>query len=100
MKGTRGYAAEAVELFVRYECFGFEHAHAAVLHLIPTTPGKVLDIGSGTGRDAAYLAAKGHRVVAVEPTGALRKRAAALHKSPAIEWIDDGLPDASRRVAG
>lgn len=99
MKGTRGYAAAASKLFARYESFGFEHAHAAVLHLIPTAPGRVLDIGAGAGRDAAYLAAKGHRVVAVEPTGALRMRAAALHKSPAIEWADDGLPDLERIVA-
>jgi protein-L-isoaspartate O-methyltransferase len=37
----------------------------------------VLDIGSGTGRDAAGLAAMGHSVVAVEPTAELRIGAAA-----------------------
>jgi hypothetical protein len=31
-----------------------------------------LDIGAGTGRDAAGFAALGHRVLAVEPTAALR----------------------------
>jgi SAM-dependent methyltransferase len=53
----------------------------------------VLDIGAGTGRDAAWFAEMGHRVVAVEPTDALRLGAMKLHPSPRIEWIDDGLPD-------
>ncbi len=40
----------------------------------------------------AGFAALGHRVVAVEPTAALRTRAALLHPSLLIEWIDDCLP--------
>ena len=64
-----------------------------MLHLIPTAPCLVLDIGSGTGRDAAALAAMGHRVVAVEPTAEMRMRNAALHPSRQIEWLDDSLPD-------
>ena len=71
-------------------------AHRAVLHLIPAVPSHVLDIGSGTGRDAAWFAAQGHRVVAVEPTEALRLPAMALHRSPRIEWLDDSLPDLAR----
>jgi hypothetical protein len=35
----------------------------------------------------------GHRVVAVEPTAEMRLRAAELHPSPLIEWVDDGLPE-------
>jgi hypothetical protein len=38
----------------------------------------------------------GHAVVAVEPTVALRGRAAALHPSSRIEWLEDGLPDPAR----
>ena len=92
VKGTAGYADEAADLLVRYESFDFEEAHAAVLDLLPAAPGDVLDVGSGTGRDAAYLTAKGNRGVAVEPTAALRKAAAELHPSAAIEWVDDALP--------
>jgi SAM-dependent methyltransferase len=91
--GTQGYADEAEELFRRYEAIPAADAHRAVLHLIPTAPSGVLDIGSGTGRDAAWLAAMGHRVVAVEPTAAMRIPAMALHRSPRIEWLDDSLPD-------
>ncbi|MGE3415656.1 MAG: class I SAM-dependent methyltransferase [Bradyrhizobium sp.] len=67
--------------------------HAPVLHLISKQPGKILDIGAGTGRDAAWFAAMGHHVVAVEPTAPLRNAAIALHPSPRIEWLDDRLPD-------
>src|SRR5204863_3062756 len=63
------------------------------LHLIPAEPSGVLDIGSGTGRDAAWFAAMGHRVVTVEPADAMRLPAMALHPSPRIEWLDDSLPE-------
>jgi SAM-dependent methyltransferase len=93
VSGTEGYADEAEELFRRYESIPAADAHRAVLHLIPATPGNVLDIGSGTGRDAAWFASQGHRVVAVEPTDAMRLPAMALHPSPRIEWLNDSLPD-------
>jgi SAM-dependent methyltransferase len=93
MIGTQGYAAEADDLFARYEGLAFEKVHSAVLHLMPTTPARVLDIGAGTGRDAAWFAAQGHQIVAVEPTDAMRLRAMALHPSPRIAWVDDGLPE-------
>jgi SAM-dependent methyltransferase len=93
VSGTEGYAEEADELFKLYEAISAAHSHRAVLHLIPTAPASILDIGSGTGRDAAWFASQGHRVVAVEPTDAMRIPAMALHPSPAIEWLDDSLPD-------
>jgi len=93
VSGTEGYAEEAEELFRVYESFPAADAHRAVLHLIPTSPCRILDIGSGTGRDAAWFASMGHRVVAVEPTDAMRLPAMALHPSPQIEWLNDSLPD-------
>src|SRR6202165_3887171 len=93
VSGTEGYADEAEDLFKRYESIPAADAHRAVRHLIPAAPSRVLDIGSGTGRDAAWFASMGHRVVAVEPTDAMRLPAMALHPSPQIEWIDDSLPD-------
>jgi 2-polyprenyl-3-methyl-5-hydroxy-6-metoxy-1,4-benzoquinol methylase len=70
-----------------------------VLHLIPTKLSRVLDIGAGTGRDAAGFAALGHHVVAVEPTAELRTRATALHPSSQIEWVDDSLPNLASIIA-
>ena len=99
VSGTEGYADEAEELFTRYESIPAADAHRAVLHLIPTAPSSILDIGSGTGRDAAWFAAMGHRVVAVEPTDAMRLPAMALHPSPRIEWLNDSLPDLALLLA-
>jgi SAM-dependent methyltransferase len=93
VSGTEGYAEEAEELFRRYESVPAADAHRAVLHLIPTAPSRILDIGSGTGRDAAWFAAQGHHVVAVEPADAMRLPAMALHPSPRIQWLNDSLPD-------
>ncbi|MBV9685742.1 MAG: class I SAM-dependent methyltransferase [Alphaproteobacteria bacterium] len=93
VSGTENYAEEAPELLKRYESISFADHHRSAMHLIPTAPGRVLDIGAGTGRDAAGFVALGHSVVAVEPTEELRRGAMLLHPSPLIEWLDDSLPD-------
>jgi len=99
VSGTEGYADEADALVKQYESITFADVHKTVLHLIPTEPSSVLEIGAGTGRDAAAFAAMGHRVVAVEPTAALRQAAIALHSSPRITWMDDSLPGLPRVLA-
>ncbi len=91
--GTEGYGAEAAVLAVRYERLVFEQVHADVLHLMPAPPAHVLDIGAGTGRDAAAFARLGHRVVAAEPTAELRAHGERLHAHTQITWIGDALPD-------
>lgn len=93
VSGTDGYAEEANELVARYERISAAEAHNSVLHLIPKAPCRIVDIGSGTGRDAAWFAANGHHVVAVEPTDALREAAQRIHSWPAIEWLNDSLPE-------
>ena len=96
IRGTRGYAEHAPELIERYESLAFADKHDAVLHLIPSAPAKALDVGAGTGADAAWLAQQGHRVVAVEPTEAFREHGLKHHPSPLIEWVDDALPHLRR----
>ncbi|MGX9964399.1 class I SAM-dependent methyltransferase [Roseomonas sp. F4] len=91
--GTQGYAAEAPALLRQYESISFATLHGAFLDLLPPAPSRVVDIGAGTGRDAAALAAMGHQVLAVEPTAELREGGAALHPDPRLTWLDDGLPD-------
>lgn len=91
--GTQGYGAEAPDLLKRYERMPFEEAHRGVFDLIPPAPLNVLDIGAGTGRDAAWFAARGDGVTAIEPTREMREGARSLHPEPNIEWIDDHLPD-------
>jgi SAM-dependent methyltransferase len=90
--GTEGYEEDAELLIERYESTPFVEKHQAILDLLPTGPGSVLDIGSGTGLDAAWLADQGHAVLAVEPTEVFRRAAAIRHPSTRIEWLADSLP--------
>jgi SAM-dependent methyltransferase len=83
-------------LIERYESRSFHHIHEHIFHLIPPPTARILDIGAGTGRDAAGFAEMGHDVVAVEPTVEFRRQAQRLHPSPRIEWIDDSLPDLAK----
>ena len=52
----------------------------------------MLDVGAGSGRDAAWFARRGYSVVAVEPSAAMRAEARTRHAEAAISWIDDALP--------
>jgi 2-polyprenyl-3-methyl-5-hydroxy-6-metoxy-1,4-benzoquinol methylase len=90
---TQGYSAEAPDLLKRYESMTFEDSHRGVSDLIPPAPLDVLDIGAGTGRDAAWFAARGDRVTAIEPTREMREGAIALHGETGVSWIDDNLPE-------
>jgi len=91
--GTQGYAEQAAELIPQYESISFVAHHEAELHLLPMVPSRILDIGAGTGLDAAWFAEQGHSVLAVEPTAEFRHAAMRLHPSPLIEWLDDALPN-------
>lgn len=90
--GIQGYAEQAHELIERYESVPFVDKHRSVLHVLPGAPSLILDVGAGTGADAAWLASQGHTVVAVEPTRELREPGRALHPSQSIEWVNDSLP--------
>jgi len=89
---TQGYAENATELISRYEELAFPYKHEGVMHLLPSSPVDALDIGAGTGADAAWLASQGHRVLAIEPTAEFRAFGIANHRSPLITWVDDALP--------
>jgi SAM-dependent methyltransferase len=88
---NRGYGASAETLIAQYESITFEQVHGPVLRYFPAAPGRALDIGAGTGRDAAALARQGYAVTAVEPTTELRAWG-QVHHPAAIRWIDDMLP--------
>lgn len=92
------YSEHAGELLERYEGVGFETVHADLIPYLPQSPGDALDIGAGSGRDAAWLAAHGWSVVAVEPCAALRDGGRHLHANASVQWLDDELPDLSRTL--
>lgn len=96
----QGYAVEAAELIPRYEALSSAVVLAPVKDVLPDRPSSVLDVGAVTGRDAAWLAGHGHKVVAVEPVDELRQAGMALHPSQNIQWIDDRLPALQRLRSG
>ena len=87
-----GYNRHADNFFERYEQVEPENVHSDWLSLLPSTQLLVLDVGAGSGRDAAWFAEQDHEVVAVEPADVLRQRARERHPSPRIQWVDDRLP--------
>ncbi|MFC5359147.1 class I SAM-dependent methyltransferase [Azospirillum himalayense] len=93
MSGLNGYGENATALTEQYESVAFADVHRDVLHLFPSRPSRILDIGAGTGRDAAALSRLGHDVTAVEPTVELRNAGVRIHAATPIRWIDDSLPE-------
>jgi SAM-dependent methyltransferase len=86
------YARQARELAQLYESLPFEQAHAASLDLIPDGSGLLLDVGAGSGRDAAWFVGRGWDVVAVEPAERMRQEAQRRHPDAPICWLSDRLP--------
>ena len=59
--GTEGYSEQADSLVDSYESVVFDDLYRPLLELLPEA-GKALDIGAGTGRDAAALARRGFQL--------------------------------------
>jgi len=93
MIGVSAYEGESgLALARRYEAVSAPDLHGPVADLIPSAPSLVLDVGAGSGRDAAWLAKKGHEVLAVEPSSTFRLEGERMHPDPRISWIKDRLP--------
>ena len=90
------YDAQAESFAVRYESVPADVVHAALLEFIPRGRDLIaLDVGAGSGRDAAWLASLRYEVVAAEPAAGMRQEAQRRHPDPRIRWLDDRLPDLS-----
>jgi SAM-dependent methyltransferase len=87
------YEQHAARLVEQYESLAFQEVHAGLLDMLPSAGATVLDVGAGSGRDAAWFAANGYDVVAVEPSEAMLAHARKLHPSNRIHWLSDSLPD-------
>jgi SAM-dependent methyltransferase len=88
------YDAQAAELADRYDRIGLLEAYAGMSALIAPTGNDplALDVGAGSGRDAAWLAAQGYEVVAVEPAAGMRAEGQRRHPDAKVRWLDDRLP--------
>ena len=75
-----------------YEQLDPGRLYAWAADLMPARGRTAADIGAGTGRDAAWLAEKGYRTTAVEPSATMRRIGRARHPLSPIRWLDDRLP--------
>jgi SAM-dependent methyltransferase len=92
---TGWYDAHTPDLVGRYEAIDPARLHGWLRGLLPHAPGAVLDVGAGSGRDAAWFSAQGYDVIALEPSSGMRLEGKRLHPDPRIRWIDDQLPELS-----
>ncbi|MGA5823624.1 class I SAM-dependent methyltransferase [Kitasatospora sp. NPDC094028] len=90
--GTTGYGPAAERLAEQYESVDYADVHRELRPHYPPPPAAVLDVGAGTGRDAAALARLGHRVTAAEPTPEFLAIGERLHAGTGIRWVPDALP--------
>ena len=90
--GVAWYDANADVAAARYERISPERLHAWLTDLLPAAPAAALDVGAGSGRDAAWLVSRGYDVVAVEPSPGMRLLARERHSAPPIRWMADSLP--------
>lgn len=91
-RSVQHYDESARQIADLYESTTFERVHEGSLDLLPASGSAVLDVGAGSGRDAAALATRGYCVTAVEPSRGLREEAHRRHGDEQIKWCDDALP--------
>lgn len=94
-----GYAADAAALVSRCETISPAELYAPVADVLPVRRARIVDVGAGTGRDAAWFAGAGHEVFAVEPVAAFREAGMARRADSGVRWIDDRLPESKRLEA-
>jgi SAM-dependent methyltransferase len=97
-EGSAWYDSRAADLCRRYESLSAASVHAWLADRLPSFCGRALDVGAGSGRDAAWLASRGFDVVAVEPAPNMIAEAQRLHRGSRIQWLDDSLPSLARTV--
>ena len=84
------YADKAARLAAEYDAIDPEAIHGWIRPHLGQGALDVLDVGAGSGRDAAWFSSMGHRVLAVEPSAAMREQGNGLHDG--LRWVDDSLP--------
>lgn len=96
------YQCHASALATRYQQVSARAVHGDWLTLLEpwllAAPRRVLDVGAGSGRDAAFLAGlhQGNTVVAAEPCQALALQGQCHTREAAVAWVNDAMPALSR----
>lgn len=92
------YEPRVEDVATQYDSVTPESVNEWLRDLLPPPPALVLDVGSGSGRDAEWLASLGHEVVAVEPSDAMREFARRQHPNPKIRYLPDQLPELTKTL--
>ena len=92
MTSWKFYDDNAERLFNDYVSLSFYDIFQDVAVFFSNSITTVLDVGAGSGRDAAALADMGFYVTAVEPSERMRTLASSRYKSEKISWVNDSLP--------
>ena len=92
LDSIRWYQENAREAAKQYEAVSAEDVHGWLKKFLPEESGRVLDIGAGSGRDAAWFSEQGRQVVAVEPSAEMSKEGKRRHSGANIRWRNDSLP--------
>jgi 2-polyprenyl-3-methyl-5-hydroxy-6-metoxy-1,4-benzoquinol methylase len=89
------YDANAQSLAERYDRITTGQALPALTRIIEKDgkKGRILDIGSGAGRDAFWFAEHGWTVDAIDASVSLLAQAKARHSHPMVNYFFDTAPD-------
>jgi SAM-dependent methyltransferase len=73
------YDARCREISARYESADMSRLHTVLLRYLPPKGASVLELGCGSGRDAAFLLANGYEVTAVDASAGMVAEATRIH---------------------
>lgn len=90
------YDKSAKDLAKQYDGLKTVDIYGSAIAEFPTKASFVLDVAAGSGRDAAWLAGKGHFVTAVEPATGMFNKAKQKTQSLGVRWVQDRLPTLSK----
>ena len=85
------YQKNAAELARRYEQAEVSTLHQALLDTFPTAS-RLLEIGCGTGREAAFLKSCGYDIVCIEPSRSMLKVALRSYPELAGRLFEGSVP--------
>jgi len=88
------YNDSAPDVAARYEAADMDNLHHILLEHLPTGA-RVLEIGCGSGRDAAFLLAQGYDVTAVDASRAMLAAARVQHPLLRDRLYEAALPFSS-----
>lgn len=90
LASIESYDRSAAELCGRYETLSTAEIFPSMVDLFPKFA-TVLDVGCGSGRDAAHFASYGNFVVGVDPSDGMLAEAERRHPGE-VSWLKDSLP--------